>query len=100
MSNRALSMRAVRKRPKTAGFEPRRLIKRSLLKPAHNWHGGRYATDDIWNRGKGYIGLVKAAFLLHVIDGKIHRWRQSNATCAANDIQETIPFSGGSVICF
>lgn len=101
LPNRPISTKTVRNRLKAAGYRARRPIKRPLLTPTHK------AARLAWCRERQNWNLAswrrihwsdESRFLLHVTDGRSRVWRQPGTAYAQRNIQEVVPFGGGSIM--
>jgi hypothetical protein len=43
-------------------------------------------------------GLSESQFLLHVTDGRVRVWRHKNTAYTPRNIQQSVPYGGGSVM--
>lgn len=101
LPGRAISNRTIRNRLESAGYRARRPIKRIQLSQAHqaarlNWCQQRVRWNFAsWRR---IHFSDESRFLLHMVDGRTRVWRQRNTAMAPRNIQEVVPFGGGSVM--
>ena len=101
LPNRHLSTKTVRNRLRSAGYNARRPIRRPMLTPGHK------AARLFWCQQRRDWNLRswrkvhwsdESRFLLHMTDGRVRVWRQRGTAYAQRNIQETVPFGGGSVM--
>lgn len=96
-----LSTGTVRRRLHAAGLRARRPVRRPLLTPRHkqdrlNWCTARQGWNiRSWRR---IHWSDESRFLLHVTDGRAKVWRSRGAAYDQRNIQEEVPFGGGSVM--
>ena len=101
LQNRTLSTRTVRNTLRASSYRARRPIRWPMLTPGQKaprlyWCQQR----RIWNiRSWRKIRLSdESRFLLHMTDCRVRVWRQRNTAYSQRHIQETVPFSGGSIM--
>ena len=101
LPNLPLSTRTVRNRLRAFGYRTRRPIRRPMLTPGQkaarlywcqqcrNWNIRSWRkihwSDESW-------------FLLNMMDCRVRVWRQRNTAYSQRHIQETVLFSGGSIM--
>ena len=101
LPNRRLSAKTVRYRLRSAGYNARRTIRRPMLTPRHKagclfWCQQR--RDRNLRSWRKFHWSDESKFFLHMADGRILVWRQRGTAYAPRNIQETVPFGGGSVM--
>ena len=101
LPNRSLSTRTVRNRLWASGYRAHRPIKRPMLTPGQtaarlywcqqcrNWNIRSWRKIHWSNESR---------FLLHMTHCRVRVWRQRNTAYSQRQIQETVPFGGGSIM--
>ena len=95
LPNRRLSTKTVRNRLRSAGYNARRPIRRSMHTTSHK--AGRLfwcqqPRDRTLRSWRKFHWSDESRFLLHMADGRIRVWRQRGTAYAPRNIQETVPF--------